>query len=120
MSNELYFTIVGFSRYYDLKPFRIGSLIRCRKERDNNIDREAIKASLPALGTIGYIANSPNTMAGGTMSASRLGAYVDERFHGKVLFTTRTKVICKVVTDITFEECEDAIKRAMTANDDFD
>lgn len=120
MKNELYFTVVGFSRYYDLKPFRIGALIRCKKEPENNYDGEAIRVSLPVIGTVGYIANSPSTMAGGTMSAGKLGAYVDDKFHGRVMFTTRTKVICRVETDLSHEECEAEIKKAMLDNDDFE
>ena len=37
-----YLTITGFRHYYGLQPFRIGSLIRCRKEPDNAYDDEDI------------------------------------------------------------------------------
>lgn len=91
-----YVTITGFGHYYDKKPFAIGNLIRCRKEPDNCHDGEAIKCTLPMLGTVGYIANSAYTVAGGTMSAGRLYDKVDEKFYVRVLFTTNSKIICRV------------------------
>ena len=66
---DRYVTITGFKHYYDLTPFRIGGLIRCSKDVDNPHDGEAIRCSLPHLGTVGYLANSPSTVAGGTYSA---------------------------------------------------
>lgn len=91
-----YVTITGFQHYYDKRPFAIGNLIRCRKEPDNCHDAEAIKCSLPMLGTVGYLANSTYTVAGGTMSAGRLYDKVDERFYIRVMFTTNSKIICRV------------------------
>jgi len=91
-----YVIITGFGHYYDKKPFAIGNLIRCRKEADNCHDGEAIKCTLPMLGTVGYIANSAYTVAGGTMSAGRIYDKVDEKFYVRVLFTTGSKIICRV------------------------
>ena len=93
---ELYVTVTGFCHYYDKKPFAIGNLIRCRKEPDNCHDGEAIKCTLPMLGTVGYIANSTRTVAGGTMSAGRVYDKVDETFYIRVMFVTSGKVICRV------------------------
>ncbi|MDD3261098.1 MAG: hypothetical protein PHU79_04180, partial [Oscillospiraceae bacterium] len=78
------------------QPFRIGQLIRCRKEPENVYDDEAICCSLPMLGTVGYVANSPSTTAGGTMSAGRLYDRVPKRFYVRVCFTSFTKIICKL------------------------
>ena len=89
-------TITGFKHYYGLRPFRIGQLIRCSKEPDNPFDSDAIRASLPAIGKVGYLANSPDTRAGGTESASRIYDRVPKRFYVRVLFTTFTKVICQI------------------------
>ena len=93
---EHYVTIVGFKNYYGHAPFGIGNLIRCRKEPDNLYDKEAIKCTLPVIGTVGYIANSVNTVAGGTMSAGRVYDKVKNRFYVRVMFTTCSKIICKV------------------------
>ena len=88
-----YVTITGFDHYYDLTPFKISNLIRCSKEPDNQYDGEAIRCSLPQIGTVGYLANSPSTLAGGTRSAGRVYDHVPDKFYVRVCFTTRTKVI---------------------------
>ena len=106
---ELYVTVTGFCHYYEKKPFAIGNLIRCRKEPDNCHDAEAIKCTLPMLGTVGYIANSTHTVAGGTMSAGRIYDKVDEKFYVRVMFTTNSKVICRVENDCR-EELERELK----------
>lgn len=73
-----------------------GRLIRCAKEPENPFDSDAVRAFLPCIGKVGYIANSPDTRAGGTESASRIYDRVPKRFYIRVLFTTFTKVICRV------------------------
>lgn len=93
---EKYITITGFKHYYGLRPFAIGNLLLCTKDPDNFYDGEAIKASLPMIGTVGYVANSPDTMAGGTMSAGRIYDHVKKYFYARVMFTTFTKVICRI------------------------
>lgn len=93
---ELYVTITGVRNYYGMQPFAIGNLIRCRKEPDNRYDCDAIKCTLPMVGKVGYIANSVGTVACGTMSAGRIYDRVGEKFYVRVMFTTNTKIICKV------------------------
>lgn len=110
--DDMYVTIVGFKNYYDQMPFDIGNLIRCRKEPGNRYDKEAIECTLPAIGTVGYIANSVNTVAGGTMSAGRVYDRVKNRFYVRVMFTTGSKIICKVETG-SLEELEKELQRQM-------
>ncbi len=93
---EQYITIVGFGNYYDIRPFSIGTQILCEKEPDNAHDSEAIRAVLPVLGTVGYVANSVHTKANGTRSAGRIYEQVGDKFLVRVAFTTRTKVIAKI------------------------
>ena len=93
---QQYVTITGFSYYYGTQPFVIGNLIRCCKEPKNLQDAEAIQCRLPCIGTVGYIANSTHTVAGGTMSAGRIYDLVPDKFFVRVLFTTKTKIICQV------------------------
>lgn len=93
---ERYITITGFDHYCGLKPFSIGTLVRCRKEPENVYDHEAIACTMPVFGTVGYVANSVHTVAGGTMSAGRVYDKVCTKFYVRVLFTTLTKVICRV------------------------
>ena len=41
------------------------------KEPDNEYDKEAIRVELDGLGLVGYVANSPGTVQGESMSAGR-------------------------------------------------
>ncbi len=55
-------------------------------------------AHLPIYQKLGYVANSFHTVAGGTFSAGRLYDKVGDAFFARVMFTTQTKIICKVET----------------------
>ena len=94
---ELYVTITGFKYYYGDTPFKVGRKIKCVKEPDNPYDAEAIRATVKHIGTVGYIANSPYTVAGGTKSAGAIGHKVKKKFTVEVMFLTGTKIICRVV-----------------------
>lgn len=94
--NEKYVTITGFKAYEGRFPFKIGYLVRCEKEPDNPFDSEAIRCTMPIIGQVGYIANSTDTVAGGTMSAGRIYDKVDKKFYVRVMFTSFTKIICRV------------------------
>lgn len=96
---NMFITVTGFKHYYGEAPFKIGNLVRCAKDPENGYDSEAIKCVIPSLGTIGYIANSPETMARGTMSAGRVYDKVCSKFYARVMFATRTKIICRVEED---------------------
>ncbi len=96
---EKYVSIVGFKNYYDKRPFAIGTKLLCVKEPDNVYDSEAIKVTFPVLGTVGYIANSIQTKANGTLSAGRIYEQVDEKFVVEVSFTTHSTVIARVTDD---------------------
>lgn len=95
----MYFTVGGFENYYSDAPFKIGKLVLCAKDTENEYDSEAIKCVLPQLGTIGYIANSPETKARGTMSAGRIYDKVCSKFYARVMRATKTEVICRVEED---------------------
>ncbi len=94
--NEKYISITGFKNYHSSYPFKIGHLVRCEKDPDNAYDNEAIKCTMPAIGTVGYVANSCSTVASGTMSAGRIYDKVGKKFYARVMFTTFTKIICRV------------------------
>lgn len=89
-------TVTGFKHYYGLNPFAVGMLLCCEKEPRNPYDSKAIRCTLPGVGTVGYIANSPATAAEGSMCADGIYAAVPDRFYARVLFITRTKVICRI------------------------
>lgn len=93
---EMYVTVTGFANYYHKKPFAIGNVLVCVKEPSNKYDSEAITVKLPIIGKVGYIANSPATIAGGTVSAGRIYDKVEDTFFIRVMFTTQSKIICRI------------------------
>ena len=93
---EMYVTITGFAHYYGKKPFSIGNVIICQKDPSNKFDSEAVVARLPIIGVVGFLANSTHNTAGGTMSSGRIYDKVEDKFYVRVLFTTLSKIICRV------------------------
>ena len=61
---KTYFTLTGTKHYYGRDFLEKGMQVKLIKEPDNDYDREAIRVELPGLGKIGYVANSPYTVAG--------------------------------------------------------
>lgn len=94
---EQYVTITGMAHYYGMAPFKVGKKIRCTKEPGNAYDSEAIKCELKSIGKVGYIANSPFTVATGTKSAGGIAHKVKKHFKVQVMFITGHSVIGKVV-----------------------
>lgn len=68
--------------------------IKLIKEPDNEHDKEAIKAVLEPLGTIGYVANSPYEC----MSAGRLYDKIGKQAIGTIKIVTGNGIICAVST----------------------
>ena len=75
---NVFITITGVKNYFGMKPFKVGKIFRIVKEDDNDYDEEAIRAELPAIDTIGYVANSTSTVYAGTVSAGRLYDKIDD------------------------------------------
>lgn len=61
------------------------------------------------IGKVGYVANSTNTTANGTMSAGCVYDHVKRYFYARVMFTTFTKVIYKSEFGHS-EECDREMK----------
>lgn len=104
---EQYITIVGFNHYYGRTPFTVGKKLKCYKEPENPYDSEAIRVEISHIGTVGYIANSPYTVATGTKSAGGISHKVKKKFKVEVMFITSTKVICKVVEGLKEKKSKD-------------
>lgn len=66
------------------------------KEPDNEYDNEAIMVKMEGLGKLGYVANSPYTVLGDSMSAGRLYDRIGKKAYGKVILVTPQGVLCKV------------------------
>lgn len=91
-------TITGVRNYFGMKPFRVGKIFRIVKEDDNEYDEEAIRAELPMIDTIGYVANSANTVFAGTVSAGRLYDKIDDYAYAQTMFITHSSVIALVLS----------------------
>lgn len=91
-------TVTGFSHYYGVKVFKIGSTIHLVKDHDNEFDSEAISAEIPGLGKVGFVSNSYRTKANGTSSAGFIYNMFDESCTAVVRFTTQSKVIAQIIS----------------------
>ena len=70
--SEIYFTIAGTHHWHGQEFIEPKMQVKLVKEPDNEVDTEAIKAEMPGVGQIGYVANSPYTVVGESYSAGRL------------------------------------------------
>ena len=100
-------TITGVKNYYGMKPFKVGKIFRIVKETDNDYDEEAIRAELPMIDTIGYVANSANTVFAGTVSAGRLYDKIDDYAYAQTMFITHSSVIALVLSPEQVEGDDD-------------
>lgn len=93
---KIYITLVGTGYYYGNDFLKIGMKVQLKKEPDNRHDKEAIAVSCEGLGKIGYVANSPYTVIGESMSAGRLYDKIGETSAAKIRFITAKGIICQV------------------------
>lgn len=103
MKDRDFITIPIENRYYGRKPFKPGKLLMLIKDRENEVDNEAIKVSIPGIDIIGYVANSVTTVYSGTISAGRLYDKFDEVTYAVVAFVTRAGVIAALLEKDEFE-----------------
>lgn len=91
---EIYFTIAGMKHYYGQEFIKPQMTVNLVKEPDNENDSEAIKVMMPGIGHIGYVANSPYTVIGESMSAGRLYDKIGDTAKGTVLYVLPGGVLC--------------------------
>lgn len=94
---NLFITITGQNHYLGMKPFKVDRLVKLVKEPENDHDPEAIRVELPYIDTIGYVANSPNTVFAGTCSAGRLYDRFEDYAFAQVMFITHSSIIAIVI-----------------------
>ena len=68
---------------------------------------EAIRAELPGLGKVGYVANSTHTVVGNCCSAGRLYDKIGNTATAKVKYVLANAVVCKVKVPLGAEPAED-------------
>ena len=110
---EMYFTIAGCNHYYGTEFMEKGMKVKLVKEPDNEYDKEAIQVKFKGLGKVGYVANSPYTVQGESMSAGRLYDKVGDKAKGKIVFVVGGTAVCRVTDDgrnekVSEQEKEDA------------
>ena len=96
---KIYFTIAGTKHYYGQEFFEPKMEVKLVKESDNEIDKEAIKVEIEGLGCVGYVANSPYTVQGESMSAGRLYDRIGEDAIGVVKYVLPKGVLCELKTE---------------------
>lgn len=99
---KMYFTIAGMKHHYGNEFMEAGMEVKLVKEPDNEADKEAIKVELEGLGLIGYVANSPYTVLGESMSAGRLYDKIGDEAVGIVKYKLPGGVLCEVKTTETY------------------
>ena len=94
--NKTYFTITGTHHYFGDEFIESGMEVKLVKEPDNEYDKEAIKVELDGLGKIGYVANTPYTALGESMSAGRLYDRIEDTANGKVKYVLPQGILCEL------------------------
>ena len=93
---KVYFTLTGTKHYYGNDFLKPGMKLILEKEPDNEYDKEAILVKMEGIGKLGYVANSPYTVLGDSMSAGRLYDRIGEKTYGKVILVTPQGTLCKI------------------------
>jgi len=96
MDQQIYIAVTGTNHYFGTEFIKIGYPLRLIKDPDNPHDSEAIRAELPPLGKIGYVANSPHTVPRGCRSAGRIYDTFEQRLGGIVRFIFKDTLIVEV------------------------
>lgn len=112
---EMYFTIAGCSHYYGTQFMEKGMKVKLVKEPDNEYDKEAIQVKIKGLGKVGYVANSPYTVQGESMSAGRLYDKIGDKAKGKIVFVVGGTAVCRI-TDDGLEKMEDSAETKSVEN----
>ena len=94
---NIFITITGHQSFLGLKPYKVGRIVKLVKEHDNEHDEDAIRVELPFIDTIGYVANSTNTVYKGTHSAGRLYDKIGEEAFAQIMFITHSSAIALIL-----------------------
>ena len=89
-------TVTGGKHYLGMAVFTPGQVLWCRKEPQNSHDAEAVWVGRSPSCQVGYLANSPYTVARGTLSAGRIYDQVPAAFRIRVCFVAGNQVICRL------------------------
>lgn len=96
MEIPVYVAITGLNHYYGTSFLKPGQLVQLLKDPDNPYDQEAIRAEIPPIGKIGYVANSIYTVPKGCRSAGRIYDSFEHQVGGIVRFVIKDTVIVEL------------------------
>ncbi len=94
--NDVLITIAGIRHYSGSRPFREGKTVILKKDRENKHDAKAIMTVDNSLNTIGYVANSPNTIKDGTLGAGVIHGGIRNNCVARVMWVADAFAICKL------------------------
>ena len=97
---DVFFTLAGTKNYYGCDFLEPGMKVKIIKEPDNEYDREAIRVEIRGLGKIGYVANSPYTVIGESMSAGRIYDWINDEADAEVVYVTYKGAICELSDEV--------------------
>ena len=102
--SEMFITVNGTSFFHGVKPFQVGSILKLVKDPENLHDGEAIKVLMRYAGQVGFVANSPKTVAKGAMSAGRIYDKIMNPDYAKVRFIFKDSIIAQVLSQEELEQ----------------
>lgn len=94
---DIFVTITGARHHFGNSLLKVGAILKLSKEPENPFDEHAISANLPALGIIGYVANSAGTLIEGTLSADELYQVLKDICYCRIMFKTDKGIIAKIL-----------------------
>ena len=94
---KVYFTITGTNHHFGKEFIEPNMEVKLVKDPDNEHDKEAIKAEMEGLGKIGYVANSPYTVLGDSVSAGRLYDRIGDVAYGVVKYVLPQGILCELI-----------------------
>ncbi|MCJ8014168.1 HIRAN domain-containing protein [Paenibacillus sp. KQZ6P-2] len=100
MEHQIHIAITGTTHYFGTSFLKPGQVVHLVKDPENPYDQEAIKAVIPPIGKIGYIANSMHTVPKGCRSAGRIYDSFDQQICGVIRFIVKDLAIVELVENI--------------------
>lgn len=94
---KIYSTVAGTKHYFGQEFFEPNMEVKLIKEPDNELDKEAIRVEVDGLGKVGYVANSPYTVQGESMSAGRMYDRMGDTAKGVVKYVLPQGILCELV-----------------------
>ena len=86
--DKIFITLAGTKHYFGSEFLERNMKLILKKEPDNEYDKEAIQVLCEGMGKIGYVANSPYTVLGESVSAGRLYDKIGDTASVKVVHKT--------------------------------